>query len=153
MLRYWRPGRGEGHDEAYNFSDGSIFTFQEWFDPQEQPLLNLGRNQYSTPDGTTTYGFGESVAWEGLKTFKSPITGRNLPTQGRVTSPFGTWYYTAIVPEYEMPIGYPPHGTGEVADAWEGPAWIRSGSLTGPIIGKGFVELPGQLTKNYPPLP
>lgn len=137
---------------AIQLNDGSIFTFRQWYSQQNKPLLNLGRNSYSTPDSPTTYGFGESVQWTGLTTWKSPTTGRNYPTQSTVTTPFGTWYYTAIVNNYEMPFGYPPYGNSGLT-LWEGPCWIRTGSVTGPIVGKAFLELPNGLTATYPPQP
>jgi predicted secreted hydrolase len=126
---------------ALQFNDGSVFTFRQWYDQKAQPLLDLGRHSRSTPDGITAYGFGASVKWEGLKTWKSPATGRNYPTQSRLTTPFGTWYYTAVFDAYEIAGDRP---------LWEGPCWIRSDSVTGPVIGKAFLELPPSLTKVYP---
>ena len=92
------------------------------------------------------------MVWEGLKTWKSPVSGHVFAVQGRVTSPFGTFSYTGDFDPYEMPAGHPPFGTGGMT-LYEGPISLRSGSLDGPIIGKGFLELPNGLTKNYPEKP
>ena len=134
---------------AWQFDDGSIFTFRQWTDAQGKSLLDLGRHSYSKPDGTTTYGYGASVVWEGLKTWKSPVSGHVFPTQGRVTSPYGTWYYTAVFNPYEMPRGFKPYGEGG-STLFEGPVWIRRDSLEGPIIGRAYLELPNDLTKVFP---
>lgn len=135
---------------AWQFNNGSIFSFRQWYDQQNNPELNLGRHSFSTPNGTgsTTYGFGQGVVWQGLKTWKSPITGRNYPNQGQVTTPYGTYYYTPIMNPYEIVL---PSGNGTGA-LWEGPVYIRTGSLDGPITGKAFLELPSSLTQNYPEL-
>jgi len=134
---------------AWQFDDGSIFTFREWLDAQGKPLLDLGRHSYSKSDGTTIYGFGKSVVWEGLKTWTSPVSKCVFPTSGRVTTPFGTWYYTAVFNPYEMPLGFAPYGDSGMT-LFEGPVWIRRDSLTGPIVGRAFLELPVGLTRHFP---
>jgi predicted secreted hydrolase len=134
---------------AWQFNDGSIFTLREWYDQNNQPILNIGRNVYATRDGNITYAFGDSTVVTGLKTWKSPITGRNYPLWGKVTTPRGTYYYSPIMNPYEMVYPTPAGGQGTL---WEGPIYIRTGSITGPIVGKGFWELPTGLTQNYPEL-
>lgn len=137
---------------AFQFNDGSIFTFRDWFDEKGKWLSDIGRHSYSTPDGKTSYGFGASVKWEGLKTWKSPVSGHVFPTSGRVSTPYGIWYYSAVFNPYEMPIGFPPFGKSEMT-LFEGAVYLRSGSIDGPIIGKAFLELPSGLTKTYPEIP
>jgi predicted secreted hydrolase len=137
---------------ALQFNDGSIFTYRQWMAEDGKMLLDMGRHAYGAPDGKMTYGFGASVVWEGLKTWKSPVSGYVFPIEGRVKTPFGTWYYTAAVTPYEIPMGFPPYGKSGLT-LFEGPVWLRSGSLDGPIIGKAFLELPSGLTKNYPEKP
>ena len=105
---------------ALQFDDGSIFTFRQWYDQSNQPLLNLGRHSYSTPNNPTTYGFGQSVVFTPLKTWTSPVSNRNFPVYASVSSEFGTWYYSPVYPDYEMPFGYPPYGTSGL-DIWEAP--------------------------------
>jgi predicted secreted hydrolase len=134
---------------AFQFDDGSIFTFRQWVAEDGKMLLDMGRHVYGTPDGKMTYGFGRAVVWEGLKTWKSPVSGHVFPVEGRVTSPFGTFYYTAMFNPYEMPIGYPPYGKNGLT-LFEGPVLLRRDSLEGPVVGRAFLELPAGLTKNYP---
>lgn len=136
---------------ALQFNDGSIFTYRQWYDQKNKPLLNIGRYVYATPSGGPSYGFGEAVQFEPLKTWKSPVSGRNYPVYARLRTPYGTWYYTPIFESYEMPFGYPPYGTGGHT-IYEGASWIRKDSLTGPIIGKAFLELPNSLTETFPVL-
>lgn len=137
---------------SFHFNDGSIFTFRQWMAADGKMLLDMGRHVYGTPEGKMTYGFGAAVVWEGLKTWKSPVSGNVFPVEGRVTTPFGTWYYMAVFNPYEIPMGFPPYGNSGLT-LFEGPVWLRSGgSLDGPIVGRAFLELPSGLTKNYPEL-
>ncbi|MEK6439589.1 lipocalin family protein [Pseudonocardia sp. T1-2H] len=133
------------------FDDGSIFTFRQWYGQNNQPLLNLGRHSYSTPNNQTTYGFGQSVVFTPLKTWTSPVSKRNFPVYASVSSEFGTWYYSPVFPDYEMPFGYPPYGTSDL-DIWEAPCLVHTGSLDGPVVGKAYLELPNILTKTFPVL-
>jgi hypothetical protein len=127
------------------FYDGSIFTFRQWYNQNGQPLLNLNRYSHSTPDNHTTYGFGEGFEYTPLKTWTSPVTHRNYPVYGRLTTPFGTWYYSPVFPNYEIPLSADP--------LWEAPALVHTGSLTGPVVGRAFLELPYGLTATFPPIP
>ncbi|MFD4564831.1 lipocalin-like domain-containing protein [Streptomyces sp. NPDC058467] len=136
---------------AIQFNDGSIFTFRQWYDQQNKPLLNIGRYMHATPNANPEYGFGEAVQWVPLQTWKSTASGRNYPVYARLSTPYGTWYYTPIFESYEMPTGYKPYGTNGIT-LYEGASWIRKDSLNGPIIGKAFLELPNSLTKNFPEL-
>ena len=80
-LRFTRDWRIPA-DNIYSplqFDDGSIFTFRQWYSQNGQPLLNLNRYSYSTPDNHTTYGFGEGFEYTPLKTWTSPVTHRNYP--------------------------------------------------------------------------
>ena len=36
---------------------------------------------------------------------------------------------------------------------WEAPVLVHTGSLTGPVVGKAFLELPSQLAATFPPIP
>ena len=130
---------------ALQFDDGSIFTFRQWYDQHDKPLLNLNRYSYSTPDNHTTYGFGEAFEYTPLKTWHSPVTGHNYPNYGRLMTPFGTWYYSPVFQNYEIPAG--------ASSIWEAPVLVHTGSLTGPVVGKAFLELPGTLTATFPPIP
>ncbi|MEU1375429.1 lipocalin-like domain-containing protein [Streptomyces triculaminicus] len=137
---------------AIQFDNGSIFTFRQWYDQQNKPLLNIGRYMYGTPNANPEYGFGEAVVFEPLQTWKSSVTGRNYPVYARLTTPYGTWYYTPIFESYEMPIGYEPYGTSGIT-LYEGASYVRKDSLNGEIIGKAFLELPNTLTKTFGALP
>ena len=137
---------------AIQFNNGSIFTFRQWYDQDLKPLLNLGRHSYSTPNNQTTYGFGKSVEFTPLKTWHSPVSGRNFPAWGRLTTEFGTWYYSPMFPNYELPFGYPPYGTSQ-KDIWEAPCRIHTGSIDGPVVGRAYLELPNILTASFPQLP
>ena len=64
------------------FDDGSIFTFRQWYNQDDQPLLNLNRYSYSTPDNHTTYGFGEGFEDTPLTTWTLPVTHRNYRFTG-----------------------------------------------------------------------
>ena len=68
-----------------------------------------------------------------------------------ITTPFGTWYHTPVFDAQEMPVGYPPNGTDNTV-LWEGACWLHSGSLSGPVIGKAYLELPNTLIATYPAL-
>jgi len=137
---------------ALQFNDGPIFTFRQWYNEALKPLLNLGRHSYSTPTNGTIYGFGESVEFTPLQTWHSPVSNRNFPVYGRLSTEFGTWYYSPVFPNYEIPFGYPPYGTSNL-DIWEAPCLLHTGSLTGPVVGMAFLELPNVLTASFPALP
>jgi Lipocalin-like domain len=135
-------GRASTSIHRCRFDDGSIFTFRQWYNQNGQPLLNLNRYSYSTPDNHTTYGFGKGFEYTPLKTWTSPVTHRNYPLYGRLTTLFGTWYYSPVFPDYEIPL--------PVIPLWEAPVLVHTASLTGPVAGKAFLEVPSQLTATFP---
>ena len=139
---------------ALTFNNGNVFTWRQWYGAPNgsaplQPILEIGRNSFGTPNGTPggslTFHVGNNAEWKALKTWKSPVSGRNIATQVKLTSAFGTWYLTNVFDNYEMPWGYPPYGTNPYSFV-EAAMWIRTGSVDGPIVGHAFSEQANQLT-------
>jgi hypothetical protein len=139
---------------ALTFNNGNVFTWRQWYGAPNgsaplQPILEIGRNSFGTPNGTPggslTFHMGNNAEWKALKTWKSPVSGRNIATEVRLTSSFGTWYLTNVFDNYEMPWGYPPYGTNPYSFV-EAAAWVRTGSVDGPIVGHAFSEQANQFT-------
>ena len=97
------------------------------------------------PGGALTFHVGNNAEWKALKTWKSPVSGRNIATQVQLTSSFGTWYLTNVFDNYEMPWGYPPYGNNPYSFV-EAAMWIHTGSVDGPIVGHAFAEQGNQFT-------
>ena len=139
---------------ALTFDNGNVFTWRQWYGAPNgsaplQPILEIGRNSFGTPNGkpggSLTFHVGNNAEWKALKTWKSPVSGRNIATQVQLTSAFGTWYLTNVFDNYEMPWGYPPYGNKPYSFV-EAAMWIHTGSVDGPIVGHAFAEQGDQLT-------
>ena len=146
---------------AVTFNNGNVFTWRQWYGAPNgsaplQPILEIGRNSFGkpngTPDGSLTFHMGNNAEWTPLKTWKSPVSGRNIATQVRLTSSFGSWYLTNVFDNYEMPWGYPPYGTNPYSFV-EAAMWVRTGSVNGPIVGHAFAEQGNQLTQYQAAVP
>ena len=75
---------------ALTFNNGNVFTWRQWYGAPNgsaplQPILDIGRNSFGTPngtpDGSLTFHVGNNAEWKPLKTWKSPVSGRNIATQ------------------------------------------------------------------------
>ena len=75
---------------ALTFDNGNVFTWRQWYGAPNgsaplEPIFDIGRNSFGTPngtpDGSLTFHVGNNAEWKALKTWKSPVSGRNIATQ------------------------------------------------------------------------
>ena len=137
----WGRIRIPGMEQARYFwgwarlDDGRILNWRTYRDAatgKYVPQDSANRFNVVHPDGRVQYFMGPAFTYEPYKFWKSPVTGVEYPLYGKMTTPAGVFYTEPVT---------------ELAEAqllnggmWEGAAWLRAGSPTGPKVGRSFNE-------------
>jgi hypothetical protein len=134
------------------FDNGDAFTWRQYYDnpagqmyPEQPYNLEAAKQAWQTPQyqqsryawlpagGRPQYSFGPTVTYTPLEWWTSPTTGNVYPWYSELKTPKGTFYMTPTYPEQET--------IGAAGPFIEGAMYLHSGSLDGPIVANGFVEM------------